>query len=243
MKPGSRLVSVAMLLEPYFMNLCRKNGAIFIREEGTNFMRQIIQSFVHTAIAKAAPRAAANNSNHVVDARLAASVCSEIGLPFFGADNLSFILDEIVPQQNELSLLQASQRSDPQLKAKQAWHLFSSALRLPLRRHIELANSLCLVRRLIDTERASVANPSEANTVAFLCCKLDENTFRHTMSFLLARGSHSEETTGPRKKLMWDDGDISDNWDSCVCREHIGRFVCACTIYLCLMHDVQSGFC
>jgi hypothetical protein len=182
------------------MALCRKNDVAFIREESIDYMRDLIQTMASKFIA-AIPEVTSDPSA-VLDDKVAADVCEHLGLPIAGAAILPYFTEV-----DDMECLRDRLKNSADTVFSVVWALVGAEMLASARKQQELAFSLVLLRRLVETDRASVADPTVASTVGFICHKLDLNTFRHMMSFLLTK----DEASAGRGKELFDD-DIEDSW-------------------------------
>jgi hypothetical protein len=197
-----------LIQEPFLISLCRKNGIAFIREEGIDFLRHLIQKMLNIFIA-AVPEVTGGGPSAVVNDTVAAAVCEHIGLPIVGTATLSYYKEV-----DDMDFLQNALKTSVDAVQGSVWGLFIAEVTAPIRQKYELASSFVLMRRLVETDRASVRDPTVACTAAFICHKLDDNTFRYMMSFLLTKDQDSSSPDWEISTELFDD-DISDTWNNC----------------------------
>jgi hypothetical protein len=196
-----RMFSLSFLQEPYLMALCRKNDVAFIREESIDYMRDLIQILASRFIA-AIPEVTSAPSA-VLDEKVAAAVCEHLGLPIAGAAILPYFTEV-----DDMECLRDRLKNSADAVFSVVWALVGAEMLASARKQQELAFSLVLMRRLVETDRANVADLTVASTAGFICHKLDLNTFRYMMSFLLTKDEASAKTG----KELFDD-DIDDSWN------------------------------
>jgi len=195
-----RFTSLSLIREPFLMAICRKNGIALIKEDCLEYLRQVIKNFVETAVTTC------SNADELT-AETAVMTCEKMGLPVLGATTFQYL--PAVDLFNDLGV--AKESSTDNIHAK-FWNGFRTNVLAPWREVKELSYSLALMRRLVDTDRASLKDPTVASTVGFICHILDDDTFRYMMSFLLTRDASSNESCGVGKKLMLED--IEDTWNT-----------------------------
>ena len=204
---SSRFISLSMIQEPFLISLCRKNGIAFIREESIDYLRQLIQKML-TLFISAVPEVTGGDPSAVLNDTVAAAVCEHFGLPIVGAATLSYYKEE-----DDMEFIQNALKTGVDAAQGNVWGLFIAEVTASFRQNRELASSLALMRRLVETDRASVRDPTVASTAAFICYKLDDNTFRYMMSFLLTKDQDSSKMDRNISTELFDD-DISDNWNT-----------------------------
>ena len=113
-----------------------------------------------------------------------------------------------------MDTLQNALKNSVSAVQKRMWDLFITSALAAQRQHQKLAYSLVFMRRLIDTDRACVQDPSVGTTIGFICHLLDDNTFRYMMKFLLAKDEDASSLTKRIKNVVWFNSDISDSWNT-----------------------------
>jgi hypothetical protein len=210
LKGMPRVASLSLIREPLLMSFARKSGIAFITEDALEYIRQVMKKIIVAAV-----EAAAATDETVLTLQLATRVCEKIGLPVLGAETIQYLSESDV-----LGDLARYQRDSVDAIQLNFWKLFKKEVLATWKCNQELSYSLVVVRRLVDTGRANVKDPTVASTVGFICHKLDGNTFRYMMSFLITGESSNKSYVG--RKLMYED--INDNW-SANFEERIGTWI------------------
>ena len=211
LEQGPRQASVALMCEPYIMQLFRRAGASGVSREAVDGAKKILVEMIAKTCSsiphKEDTPAKGKDKRSVNDPDIGPDdvkvACRSWGFHMHGAQAIH---NHTCPRTDLLSVV-----SNKYKEETKEWDVFGYALnnlnKLPLRN----VYSLLEVKKLVDTGRATVANVETPSVVAQACTSLDSYVFRYLVSFLV---ENPRATTYTKKyELFTDNDDIADNWD------------------------------